>query len=94
MVKEDYSDLEKRIEKLEKQVKFGNKKEKKEKRLPSAYNVFIGKKIKELKKDNPNLQHKEYFSQWLLKLGIRKKKKINVYSNHQVMIYFFLIFFL
>lgn len=38
------------------------KKEKKEKRAPSAYNVFMKSELAKIKKEHPNLDHKEAFT--------------------------------
>ena len=75
MSKEDnkYDELSKRVKKLEEQAKFGSKKER-VKRQPSTYNIFISKKIKQLKKDNPNLEHKEHFGMAVVAWNKEKEK--------------------
>lgn len=56
--------LEESFAKLSKQIDKKNLKPTKEKssRPPSEYNVFIKKKYEEIKKENPDIQHKEIFA--------------------------------
>ena len=58
-LKEKVRDLEDRIKSLE---KGGTKRKKSsKKRSPSKYNIFMGKEIKRVKKENPSWEHKKVF---------------------------------
>ena len=69
-------DLEKRIKTLEESKSVSEKPKKKEKkpRKPSAYNEFIGKEIKEIKKNDKEITHKEAFSKAVKAWNAKKKE--------------------
>jgi len=69
--REEYDALAKKVKKLESQVR-GNKP--KVKRKPSEFNKFVAKKIAEIKKANPDQDHKVTFSQSIKAWNDKKKE--------------------
>jgi len=68
------------IENLKKQLNESNTKPPKKvkvSRLPSAYNKFMATKITELKKADPNLDHKKAFSLAVDEWKIHKSKTLD-----------------
>ena len=66
-LKKKVTNLEKLCEELDKRVKIleegtnVKKKKSSKPRKASDYNIFMGSKIQELKKENPNMTHSEIF---------------------------------
>ena len=69
--REEYDALAKKVKKLESQVR-GDKP--KVKRKPSEFNKFVAKKIAEIKKANPDQDHKVNFSQAIKAWNDQKKE--------------------
>lgn len=73
--------MEARVEALEREIrelKMGKesvKKEKKEKRAPSAYNDHMREELKKVKLSNPEMSHKERFKLAASRYGAKKSKE-------------------
>ena len=71
--REEFNNLLKKVVRLEK-TSGKLPKSLRKKRAPSEYNLFIGKKIKEIKKNTPDIGHTDAFSK-AVKLWKKEKGK-------------------
>lgn len=59
VTREEFNALNEKVALLAKSNKMGKEKKK---RAPSEYNIFFGKELKRIKKENPQIDHKTAFS--------------------------------
>ena len=71
ITREEFKQLQDQVKTLEKAQKMG--KAPKAKRAPSAYNTFVGDKIKEIKAKTPTVGHTDAFKQAVEAWKVQKK---------------------